>query len=639
MSRIMTILLAAAGGLTGQTISQEYQTPIAPVAGVEGTGVFYLQASYSRDARGVLQSVVYGVYGYLWTPGQAVVTGLEIRKGEAGPVILRVPTAPRTVIRGEGLLEGGGAFATGNPAATTALEEMAAGSREYYANVLTEDKPDGAFRGPLGRAQIKYLTGFTAPVAESGADGYHVLYATVSRDEAGAVDSALIQSQASYVNLPAALGLSPARGLSPWRLRVRDADGTLRFDLGSPTAPGASGSIPSTPLLGIDVRDAARRLHVERLLANPAAYTVEAATTTHLDGLTRGALRSMDRILFARRASGPAGDPVVPLVFELDFTRAEDGSPNAGMIFVLGDFATAAVSGAVRSLSLRDHRSGDPLFSLLAPGRETGFQVGRWMLVANAITPWDAAGREALDRLVNYPDTVRVAAGTVDRPDFVSSLAAAPTGPPVIRAIRSAASARGADLAHGSLVTIEGDRLAKFTSGLDGWAGMNLPMSLNGAIVEIGGLRAPLLFVSPNQINAQVPFEVPIGGRLVAVHNGEAPSEAAQVRIAALAPSLFPEPRPTAAAGEIVDLFATGLGQTNPPQATGRLADASHFVLATPTATVGGVSAEVVEAVSLPGVAGVYLVRVRVPAVAAGDQPVVLRAAGASSNVLMLTVR
>ena len=58
-------------------------------------------------------------------------------------------------------------------------------------------------------------------------------------------------------------------------------------------------------------------------------------------------------------------------------------------------------------------------------------------------------------------------------------------------------------VAPGSLVSIYGQDLAANTQSA---AAPPLPLTLSGASVLIGGQAAPLLYVSPEQINAQVPF-------------------------------------------------------------------------------------------------------------------------------------
>src|SRR5580704_9762797 len=62
-----------------------------------------------------------------------------------------------------------------------------------------------------------------------------------------------------------------------------------------------------------------------------------------------------------------------------------------------------------------------------------------------------------------------------------------------------------APVAPGSLVSIFGSNLAPQAAQA---ASIPLPILLGGVAVSFNGLMAPLLYVSANQINAQLPFEV-----------------------------------------------------------------------------------------------------------------------------------
>ena len=78
-------------------------------------------------------------------------------------------------------------------------------------------------------------------------------------------------------------------------------------------------------------------------------------------------------------------------------------------------------------------------------------------------------------------------------------------------------------VAPGSLVTIFGSNLSSSTVTP---VGPDYPTKLPGSStwVTFGGIAAPLLYVSPNQINLQVPFEVSGAGLDVLVQNGGAVS-------------------------------------------------------------------------------------------------------------------
>jgi uncharacterized protein (TIGR03437 family) len=131
-----------------------------------------------------------------------------------------------------------------------------------------------------------------------------------------------------------------------------------------------------------------------------------------------------------------------------------------------------------------------------------------------------------------------------------------------------------------------------------------------------------------------------------------ATSQTLQLPLAAGAPGLFTlsggalsynqdgtlnSPTNAAPAGSVVVLYASGLGQTDPPGTDG--AKSSTLVLAETvapvTVTIGGKSALVIYAGSAPGqVAGIMQVEAVVPAGAGtGPIPVVVTAGGNSSQV------
>jgi len=62
-------------------------------------------------------------------------------------------------------------------------------------------------------------------------------------------------------------------------------------------------------------------------------------------------------------------------------------------------------------------------------------------------------------------------------------------------------------IAPGTLVTMLGTNLAAKVAIGDA-SGKNLPLELGGVEAYFDGIRSPLLYVSPTQVNAQVPFEV-----------------------------------------------------------------------------------------------------------------------------------
>ena len=70
------------------------------------------------------------------------------------------------------------------------------------------------------------------------------------------------------------------------------------------------------------------------------------------------------------------------------------------------------------------------------------------------------------------------------------------------------APAVGGALGPGNIVQIYGNYLSSQTISA---STIPLPTGLNGTSVFIGGISAPLYFVSSGQVNAQVPFELTAG--------------------------------------------------------------------------------------------------------------------------------
>jgi uncharacterized protein (TIGR03437 family) len=206
--------------------------------------------------------------------------------------------------------------------------------------------------------------------------------------------------------------------------------------------------------------------------------------------------------------------------------------------------------------------------------------------------------------------------------------------------------------APGSLVSIFGTDLARSTTGAVVSNG-RLATTLAGTSVRFGGIPAPLLFVSPTQINAQVPFEIAPGPRSVVINTPSGNVSGTDVtrllQVSAAAPAIFAAVKVsdfsviTAAnpvePNEPIAVFATGLGAGSPAVATGQLppVDPLSDTLAVPAATIGGINAEVLASVLAPGLAGVNQVNVVVPPGAPnGSQVLQLSIDGVLSNAVTI---
>ena len=148
--------------------------------------------------------------------------------------------------------------------------------------------------------------------------------------------------------------------------------------------------------------------------------------------------------------------------------------------------------------------------------------------------------------------------------------------------------ARGGGFAPGSLLTVFGSRLSTEVRTADGLGVLGapaLPRELVGTQAYVNGAAAPLLHVSPSQVNFQVPFEVPGPWLRIVVATPFGASYPVTVRLVTAQPGIFPdrivgERRPAAgssdedtaglpqAGGRLV-VFCTGLGAVSPPGRTG----------------------------------------------------------------------
>ncbi|MGE0884966.1 MAG: carboxypeptidase regulatory-like domain-containing protein [Blastocatellales bacterium] len=201
------------------------------------------------------------------------------------------------------------------------------------------------------------------------------------------------------------------------------------------------------------------------------------------------------------------------------------------------------------------------------------------------------------------------------------------------------AASYDAAVAPGSIAALFGAGMATQTAIA---STLPLPKTLGGVTVKIGGIDAPLFFVSPNQINLQVPGGVAPGIAAIQVFNtGNATAIGdGTATVADSAPGIFtldvsgknqavaqnsdlsrnadfdklPGARPEAS-GNVVVIYATGIGNTNPLVADGVAAPASPLAQAVGTTivTIGGVPAEVQFSGLVPGFVGLWQMNVVLP--------------------------
>jgi uncharacterized protein (TIGR03437 family) len=196
-----------------------------------------------------------------------------------------------------------------------------------------------------------------------------------------------------------------------------------------------------------------------------------------------------------------------------------------------------------------------------------------------------------------------------------------------------------AGIAPGELLTIfNSSNLADDTVV----ASSPFPTTLGNVQVSIGGLPAPIYYVTPTQIAAIVPYAVAGPIAMVQVTNNGVLSNAVPVYVNETSPgvltanqngvgyadALRPDYSIVTAAnpaviGETIAVYLTGLGAVSPPIADGAPGPTSTYsevAAGSVTAAIGGVAATVGYAGLAPGYSGLYQLNITIPAgLTAGD--------------------
>ncbi len=232
--------------------------------------------------------------------------------------------------------------------------------------------------------------------------------------------------------------------------------------------------------------------------------------------------------------------------------------------------------------------------------------------------------------------------------------------PPRLDSVVSAADG-SPGVAPGGLISIYGRDLSPINVAT---REVPLPTALGESCLTVNGLPVPMLFVSPTQINAQLPFRVD-GNAVLVLHTPGGVSDNMNLMVQPTAPGVFRSYQPgpldgtptvvRARNGELVTpanpiheddhivIYLTGLGRTSPTIEAGLPAPSSPpaSALIEPTVTLGSVPLPVHYAGLSPGQVGVYQINAQVPfrGVPAGmEVPLTISQGGASTTLLVRVV-
>ena len=339
------------------------------------------------------------------------------------------------------------------------------------------------------------------------------------------------------------------------------------------------------------------------------------------------------------------------LVIEADRGAGQDGVPGQPLpepvVFSVRDHNRLRYLGVELVLTASANGSAEPARIVTGPD---GLVSTTWRLpTATGAASLRAASLRAVIAGRQAP-ALEIFAGDVGlRPSFSASL--------VVNAASfnqgSASLLRG--VSPGGLTTIFG---AGFSSGTEAAREFPLPRKLAGSVVRVNGLPAPLLLVSPGQINLQIPFELVGSEAQIVVESPVGASDSVLVEVAPYQPGIFTDAVSGLAAiiyasdglspwhrpvrpGEHIQIFSTGLGAVSPRVETGEAAPplALARTLAAPRVLIGGRSLTPSFSGLAPFFAGLYQVNVQIPAdLEPGSHDVVLETGTGSSNAGALHV-
>jgi len=294
--------------------------------------------------------------------------------------------------------------------------------------------------------------------------------------------------------------------------------------------------------------------------------------------------------------------------------------------------------------------SGDPALSLVS------LKDGRWAATWQPVHSASQVSVSAKAQQIQPPLQGTQSVG--------GTLQMNPTVPlvPAGGVVSAASFVPNQPLAPGAYAAIFGSNLSKSSGGA-----LQLPLStqLGVTSVTLAGEPLPLLYSSGQQINAVIPYDIPVNStQQLVVQMGSSISIPQTVVIAAAQPAVFtpdssgkgpgiftgfkPDgitPLPAGApvsANDIITIYCTGLGAVSPPVPAGSAAPAAPLsnTVNQVTATLGGVPAKVLFAGLAPTFAQLYQMNIVIPSgVTPGNAALVLSVSGQQSAPVTIPVQ
>jgi len=333
-----------------------------------------------------------------------------------------------------------------------------------------------------------------------------------------------------------------------------------------------------------------------------------------------------------------AGNSVLNASLVPSGTLSATGLSSSGFSFVnQGGYMAASASTAGTMLQLSSLQSGTagPTSVLMTEAPLLPVDISSGSAIANTFGTYGSGGNNT-HAATSFSRTLAVLpnAGTIVALStsgltlLGTSYPATPV--PQINAVTSAADGSAA-VAPGGLISIYGQNMsgANFAAGQ-----VPLTTGLGNSCIGVNGSPIPLLYVSPGQINAQLPFNT-TGNATLTIHTPDGLSNNVPLNVQPAAPSIFVANSGSETVGLVVrntngqivtptnpihpkdaiTIYLTGMGQTSPAIPAGAAAPSDPLarVSQSPAITIAGMDLAVSYAGLAPGEVGVYQINATVP--------------------------
>ncbi|MCU1232433.1 MAG: hypothetical protein JWP63_400 [Candidatus Solibacter sp.] len=211
-------------------------------------------------------------------------------------------------------------------------------------------------------------------------------------------------------------------------------------------------------------------------------------------------------------------------------------------------------------------------------------------------------------------------------------------------------------VAPGSIISIFG---ANLSGGVFVAPDGMLPQTLGSLTARVGERVLPLMFVSPQQINANLPDDIATGQQILTVSPNNQPDVRVVFNVVRNAPGLFPVPvndqafamavhedgsavttDSPAKSGELLTVYGTGFGPADHARLEGFPTPASpdYLIVDDVSVQAGDVTIAATKSFAAPGKFGVDAVQFRLSGVGSGSVTFKVTVGGVDSNTVLLPV-